>query len=173
MNNHCWAVSRGLLSACSLGCASDMPTIRKLPDIRQDGAHDCGHAAMRCVIEYHQPGAVVVVNLASPQWGMDPATMESLFRAKLSWNTSCGERTVDELEYYCNDGRPVITPIQLHGTGHYVVVRHVTRNRVYYHDPVDGAGWMTVADWVASWRDGGRWGEFNRFGLVAWPGPAK
>lgn len=170
MNNNllrpCWARSRGV-NLCQLGC--DVPTIKRLPDIRQDAGHDCGHAAIRCVIQHHTPGAVVVIYLSSPQWGLDPATMESIFRAKLAWNTSCGERTLDELAYYCSDGRPVICPIQRQGGGHYVVVRAVTSKRVYYHCPIDGPTWANVNDWLASWTDGGRWGEFWRFGLVAWP----
>lgn len=142
----------------------------RLPDIRQADGHDCGEAAIRCVVQHHTPGAAVVLNLATPHYGLDPATMESVFRGRLGWCVSAGERTLDELAYYANDGRPVVCPVQRHGTGHYVVVGQVTGRRVYFHDPTDGPAWLTVTDWIAGWTDEGRFGaEFWRFGLVAWP----
>lgn len=140
-----------------------------VPDIRQQDDHDCGHAVMRCVIQHHAPGSLLVIDLSTPQFGLDPATMEALFRAKLGWCTSCGERTYSDLAHYCRTDRPVICPIQLDAGGHYVIVHRVTEKRVHFQCPIDGPKWMGRDEWLRRWTDGGRFASFWRFGLVAWP----
>jgi ABC-type bacteriocin/lantibiotic exporter with double-glycine peptidase domain len=143
--------------------------IKSLPDIRQKTGHDCGHAAAKCVAVFHATGDAIH-DLATEQHGTDPATLEAIFR-KAGWWASAGERSLSELAYYCGDSRPVICAIQRHGGGHYVVVRAVTRSRVWFHCPIDGDSWLTHREWLAAWNDNGRYSEFQRFGLVVFPKP--
>jgi ABC-type bacteriocin/lantibiotic exporter with double-glycine peptidase domain len=164
MNNNCWAASRGL-PPCRL---VDIMRIKELPDIRQKHDHDCGHAALRCLAAYHTGSPNGVADLSTQQHGTDPATIEAILRS-WGWCVSAGERTLSELAYYCGDGRPVLTPIQRHGGGHYVVVYAVTRSRVWFQCPVDGASWLSHDEWANVWHDNGRYAGFHSFGVVAWP----
>jgi|LakMenE01Jun11ns_1017448.scaffolds.fasta_scaffold9788207_2 ABC-type bacteriocin/lantibiotic exporter with double-glycine peptidase domain len=145
-----------------------------LPDIRQTVSHDCGVAAWKTIYRWHtdkRPGAIL--DLSNGIQGLDPATLESKIRVGKSWNVVAGEMMTDDLRHYCDSYRPVICLITRdfdgEECGHYVVVSGVYRRRVYYQDPYDGPRSLPATEWNAGWHDRGRYADFTRWGLVAWP----
>lgn len=144
-------------------------SILTVPDTRQSKDFNCGTAAMTCVVRFFKSRGTVIADLASPEYGTDPTTIEASFR-KAGWKVNSGNRTLAELQSLCNQGIPVIALVTRDGVGHYVVVCGVTSRRTYYHDPLEGMKWLTHADWLERWHDTGRWGEaFREFAIAAWP----
>jgi len=145
-----------------------------MPDIRQKDAHDCGVAVWKTIYRWHmdkRPGTFL--DLSNAIQGLDPATLESKIRVGKSWNVVAGEMMTDDLRHYCDSYRPVICLITRdfdgEECGHYVVVAGVYRRRVHYQDPFDGPQSLPVEDWFNRWHDRGRYADFTRWGLVAWP----
>jgi len=155
-----WHASRFIMRE-----ATDM--LLTLPDIRQKDTHDCGEAAVRCVLEFH--GITAAVRLATRPHGTDPVQIESAFR-NLGLGVTAGEMSVDDLRHFCGLNRPVIALVHWPkwSDSHYIVVRGVSRNTVYFHDVLEGPGKTQKADFEAAWHADGRVGTYRRWGLSPW-----
>ncbi len=160
---NCWRESRGLRA-----CEGET-VILDLPDIRQEAEHDCGAAAVAVVMQFHglQSGRWVK-RLANPVQGMSPDTIEAVLWEAFG-NVSRGTMTVDDLRHFANSQRPVLCPVTIDGSGHWVVSRGVAYRRVHYHDPISGPASMSIEAWGAAWQDFTVSGPYRRFGLVGWP----
>lgn len=138
-----------------------------LPDVRQAADHDCGEAAVRCLLEFH--GITAAVRLATRPHGTDPVQIESALR-NMGFGVTAGEMSTDDLRHYCDRGRPVIALVHwpAGSDSHYVVVRGVSRNQVYYHDVLTGTGKTSRAEFDAAWHADGRVGTYRRWGVCPW-----
>jgi predicted double-glycine peptidase len=141
-----------------------------IPDTRQDTPHGCGEAAVRCVLNYHKILAAIP-RFATPQDGSDPRQLEAYFR-RLGLHVLSGEMKIGDLKHFCNEGRPPVVLVHWDGDrdSHYVVVRGVSRGRVYYQDVETGPGSCSLRDWRRAWSAEGRLGEIYRtWAIVGWP----
>ena len=160
-----WAMRRWRHSHGTTESSSD--STQPLPSHRANG-HDCGDAAVRCVLRFHGLPAGRV-KLATPGDGADPSQIQAAL-AHAGLRVLAGTMTVPDLAHLCRTGRPVVCLIRRDGQGHYVVCSGVSRGRVHYHDPLSGVRAARTADWAAGWHDLGRWGQaFRSFGIAAWP----
>ena len=146
------------------GCGDMLLT---LPDIRQTNNHDCGEAAVRCVLGFH--GIKAAVSLATEPHGTDPVQIESALR-KIGMQVTAGEMSIDDLKHYCDTGRPVIALVHWPEgkDSHWIVVRGVSRSWVYYHDVESGSAKIKSADFDACWQADGRMCSFRRWGITPW-----
>lgn len=145
--------------------AADM--LLSLPDVRQTAGHDCGEAAVKCVLEFH--GIKAAVRLATPSHGTDPTQIEAALR-NIGCGVTAGEMTVDDLKHFADCGRPVIALVHWPEgqDSHYVICRGVSRGTVYFHDPIDGPSKCGVKDFEAAWKASGRVGAYRRWGIAPW-----
>ncbi len=142
-----------------------------LPDLRQANGHDCGPAAVRCLLAFHNVHAPVP--LACPLDGCDPRHIESHLRERIGLNVHAGQLTIADIRHLCDDGRPPILLVTWPGDGsHYVIARGVSRGRVYIHDVDDGRKAIPEADFLVAWcaKDGRLSKPLRRWGIVGWPG---
>jgi len=140
-----------------------------LPDVRQAADHDCGEAAVRCLLEYH--GITAAIRLATKPHGTDPIQIESALR-RLGLGVTAGEMTVEDLRHYCDHNRPVIALVHwpTWEDSHWIVVRGVSRNTVYFHDVLAGTGKAPRSEFESAWHADGRVGAYRRWGICAWVG---
>ncbi len=137
-----------------------------LPDIRQEGLHDCGNAAVECVLQFHKIQARA--RLATLERGTGPDEIEQFFR-KLGMLAVSGSMEIEDLKHYCDNWRPVICLGQWpKGDSHWVVVRGVSRRRVYYQCPEDGPEVMSEEQWLETWQTVGRHGPLKQWGICGW-----
>lgn len=142
--------------------------ILQIPRVLQSADFDCATACMTALVRFHKTRGAVLSDLASPEAGMDPATVELIFR-KAGWKVNAGERSLDDLQSNCLAGRPVMCLITREGEGHWIVVAGVTPRRIYFHDPLEGMRFVTHVEFLEFWHDIGRYGAtFHNFGMVAW-----
>lgn len=98
--------------------------------------------------------------------GTDPAYLATWARHE-GYRVCEGWMSMDTVRHYGQDGVPVILLATLHGGGHWVVSRGVTRQTIYLHDPAVGRVKMPVAEFEAVWHDGNRYGaKFRQWGVV-------
>lgn len=142
--------------------------ILKLPDIRQRADYDCGLAAVDCALSFiGVRTAAVFLGMANPVQGTSPDTVEAMLR-RAGCRVLAGEMSLDDLQHFANQSRPVLCPVALHG-GHWVVSAGVQRGVVHFHDPLDGALKMKAAAWMDGWRDGTKNGhEYKHWGIAVW-----
>jgi predicted double-glycine peptidase len=141
-----------------------------LSDIRQKTDSDCGPAAVRCVFDYFddsRPHREFVNGLLTGEHGTDPLAIEAWVRRE-GYSVQSGTMDIDDLRHHTRAGRPVIAPVKMHGSGHYVVVRMVARGHVYFQDPVDGPRGMRRGEWLSVWRDASTVTQFVTWGLAIW-----
>lgn len=145
--------------------------VLSLPNILQSTPYDCGDAAMQTVLQYHK--IVAPSRLASPIEGLDPVSLERHLRHKLGLLVSAGSMTVVDLKHYCDVNRPPIALVtwpEDDDESHWVVVRGVSRGRVYIQDPADGPQNVRIDAWEAMWHGDGRMGEqYRQWSVVGWP----
>lgn len=148
-----------------------MPKPEPLPDERQRDDHDCATAAWRCVYRYHYGRNARVKDLSHPILGTDPATLEAVIRNDAAWHAHAGETLIDDLRHYCGTLRPVICLITPPGEecSHYITVAGVWRGWVWFQCPADGWQALREAAFVECWRGLGKYKDFVRWSLVAWP----
>jgi len=141
--------------------------ILTVPDNRQQDGHDCGEAVIICVLGFHRVTASV--RLATREYGTDPIQIESWFRNQ-SFRVVSGEMTVDDLRHYCDSKRPVIALVHWPeaNDSHYVVVRGVSRGRIYFHDVETGPANMRSGDFEKAWKASGRIGTYRRWAICPW-----
>jgi ABC-type bacteriocin/lantibiotic exporter with double-glycine peptidase domain len=143
----CWRETHGL-RPCSEDCHV---TLLKIPDVRQDKAHNCAHACIAAVCDYWNK-ARPRRDLSNAVQGMAPETVESVLRS-LGFLVARGDMFIPLLQGFVRSGVPVLCPITREAEGHWVVVNGVARNRVYYHDPIDGQRSVSFVTWNDVWRD--------------------
>lgn len=144
-----------------------MPILR-LPGVLQRDAFSCGDASIATVLAFHR--VVAPSKLATPIDGTDPASIERHLR-RIGLHVLSGSLHVDDLEHFCRQFRPpiVLATWPDGGDSHWVVVRGVSRGRVYFHCPIDGAESLRISEWDAIWHGSGKMGErYTRWGVVAW-----
>lgn len=141
-----------------------------IPDVRQVADWDCGAACVAALFRFYGlPPAAWVGKLANPIQGMSPDTAEALLRAA-GLAVLSGSMTLPDLTYLTRSGRPVMTPIQSERTGHWVIVRGVSRGRVHFHCPTDGPRRLPALAWVDRWHDTTRFGvAYVRYGIATAP----
>lgn len=143
----------------------------KLPDIRQDGSHDCGLAACRIIARRYRRrwSAELAARLGtSPIDGTDPRAIESTLRYA-GYGVIAGEMTIADLRYQTELKRPVICLITRNNVGHYVVVRRVDCRNIYLQCPADGPIVEGKTKFMGSWRDVDRLGaSYHQFALAIW-----
>ncbi len=157
----CWFQDRAIPRT------EDSSVLLTLPDVRQLHGHDCGEAAIKCVLGFHRVTAVV--RLATPTHGTDPGHIEAALR-NFGFGVTAGEMTVEDLKHYCDTFRPVICLVHwpTGSDSHFLTVRGVSRRTVYFNDPFDGPGKVSAAEFEAAWKGQGRVGMFNRWAIVPW-----
>ena len=142
----------------------------ELPDERQKGEHDCGEAAVSCVLKFFNV-PTAKKKFATLQDGADPRQLEAALRLS-GLNVLAGEMTIEELRHFCKTDRPVICLIkwETDAESHYVVVRGVEHKKVFIHDVQSGYVAVNLSKWNAMWLAKGRMNEvFRCWGIVAWP----
>ncbi len=140
-----------------------------LPPIFQQAGHDCGEAAVKCLLGYY--GVTAATKFATPIDGADPRQLESALR-RIGFHVLSGEMTAAMLGHFADEGHPVICLITPPGEdSHWTVSRGISRGRHYVHCVWDGPLSFSAAEWDAMWSAHGRLGErYTRWGLAAWPG---
>ncbi len=138
-----------------------------LPDCRQEHDHDCGDAAVRCVLAWHKIKATV--RMATPERGTSPEQIESAFK-RIGMQVVSGEMCLQNLRHFCEMKRPPIVVVHWpgHVDSHYVVVEGVTSRTVYYHDVADGKCKKLPAEFLTAWSAAGRVGPYKRWAIVGW-----
>lgn len=161
---NCWRQEHGL-KACG-----ETAVILDIPDVRQRNGHDCGKAALEAFFLFHGiTPARWLKHLPNPVQGTSPDTVEAVLWSTLG-NVCRGTMDSELLRYWTRRGLPVLAPIThpVHG-GHWVCVSGVSRGRVHFHCPIDGASTMRLSDWNAAWLDNSCGSPYIRFGLTGWP----
>jgi ABC-type bacteriocin/lantibiotic exporter with double-glycine peptidase domain len=138
-----------------------------LPDTRQKHDHDCGEAAVRCILAYH--GIRANVRMATPERGTAPEQIEATLK-NIGMKVVSGEMSVADLRHFCDTLRPVVCCVHWpdDADSHWIVARGVSRGTVYYHDVADGPGKKSSAEFLTAWRAGGRAGVYRQWGICAW-----
>lgn len=142
-----------------------------LADIRQQGDHDCGIAAVRVVLRHYRKKWAddYAVRLNTNEIdGTDPRNIEIMFRF-LGFGVVSGNMSTEDLRHYTSLNRPVIALVQRAGIGHYVVVASLDGGRIHYQCPVDGPVSGSLQHFARNWSDIDRLGTiYDSFGVVAW-----
>jgi ABC-type bacteriocin/lantibiotic exporter with double-glycine peptidase domain len=143
-----------------------------LPDARQEDAHSCGPAVVRCLLKFHHVAGATPP--ACPLDGLDPRTLETHLRERVGLSVTAGQMTLDDVAHLCDHARPPILLVSWPGDGcsHYVMGRGVSRGRIYLHDPDVGRRSLPVAEFLPLWTaaDGRLSRPLRRWGIAAWPG---
>lgn len=137
-----------------------------IPDIRQSGESDCGPAVFRAVAKFHGIRGATVPD-HSEQYGLSPDALETAFRVN-GLRVLSGEMDIDILRAITNRGWPVVCLVTTEeSVGHYVVIRGVERQSVFYHCPSDGRCKLRIEDFDARWYDRSRYKvEYVKYGCA-------
>lgn len=143
-----------------------MPT---LPDVRQSHSFDCLKAAVKCVIQFWGDKVRNCDIACSPLDGFHPLSVPAVFRGA-GLKVIMGEADIELVKLLVKLGRPVLTLVQSHGGGHYIVIGDVKRGRVYFHDPFYGPDSERIHDFMARWYDVDILGtRYHQFIVCAFP----
>jgi predicted double-glycine peptidase len=135
-----------------------------LPDIRQRDDYDCGSAAVDVVLTFLGVKSKAT-SLTNAVDGTHPSAIEAALR-RVGLHVQSGTMTSADLQHHVKLGRPVVCCVSLHG-GHWVVVRGVSRGRVYFHCPTDGTRSVRLSEWFDIWRDSTRAAhDFDSWGIA-------
>jgi hypothetical protein len=135
-----------------------------LPDVRQRAEWSCGQALLETFhLYWNKPLPKPLGALANQFQGLSPDSIDSALRAS-GFSVMSGTMSVDILKALTTAGLPVGCLVQHEGTGHYVSVAGVERNRVYGNCPLIGSFSQPVGEWNNRWWDGS-WigGEFIKW----------
>lgn len=137
-----------------------------IPDVRQATGYDCGPACVGAVLAlFGRPPPAVP---HTPQDGCDPRTVEHVLRSA-GLQVVAGEMDAADLTHHTRHGRPVMTPVQLHGGGHWVVVAGIVNGYVWFHDPAAGPQSMRLGQFLTQWRDADRLpAVWDSWGVAVW-----
>lgn len=163
MNGPDWFAARGIRRT------DGVEMLLAIPDVRQRTDYSCGAAATAAVLRYwHVAAPRWLERLANPERGMQPDTIYAVLSDAFGRPPLAGSIELHDLRHLTATGRPVLCPVTW-DTGHWVVVRGVTRSRVHYHCPINGPGSDPIAEWLASWRDEPDDSPYQRYALCGWP----
>ena len=140
-------------------------------DYRQQAGFDCGLAEMQVVLNYYgwrKRDTVDLKNMVTPTDGIDPRTMESVFR-RLGYRCTAGEMSLKTLRHLTHDEIPVICVVK----DHYVTVASITARSVRYHDPSPGEDGgdkkKPIPDFLEWWKDADRLGAiYHQWAIAVW-----
>jgi predicted double-glycine peptidase len=161
----------------------DGPTkVLDVPDRRQDTNYSCGAAALQAVLAYfgiHGKEQEIASALGTdPETGTGPEAIIALAgRLGLKANVA-HHMTIDELQYLLDLGRPVLCPIQAHGSrsevesgraGHYVAVIGYSNHRLFIQDPASGRIALHKRLFDQNWHDQDGDGQpYDHYGIALW-----
>lgn len=137
------------------------------PDVRQVEDHDCGPACLRSVLQlFGRPDSRPIPH--TPQDGCDPRTVEHVLRQH-GLQVIAGEMSIADLAHHTRAYRPVMCPIQLHGSGHWVIVAGVVNGHVWFHDPLAGMSSLRLGQFLSNWHDTDRLPAiWDSWGVAVW-----
>lgn len=150
-----------------------MPLL-ETPHIEQLGNFDCGRASALINLLYNSvpqaEAAVMVGRLrVSTHDGVDPSEMATWGRSE-GWHVNEGWMDIGTLKHHGDEGRPVILLVTLHGNGHWIVSRGVSRGWVFVQDPATGRDKYKADEFLKIWNDANRYGaKFKQWGIVMAP----
>jgi ABC-type bacteriocin/lantibiotic exporter with double-glycine peptidase domain len=135
-----------------------------LPMTMQNHAHDCGEAALRCVLSFY--GIKAAVRLATPERGTTPEQLENAMKS-IGLRVVSGEMNICDLKHFCDTGRPVLAVVHWpdEEDSHWICIRGVSRGMVYYQDPAEGSRKKPVKEFLNSWYAGGRVGPYKTWAI--------
>jgi len=155
-----------------------------LPKVEQVSDYDCGPAALRAICLYYQVGPqdhqqFIKDCRATKKDGTEP---ENLIRVAKQYGLKTKESrnmSVDELQGYLNQKKPVIVDIQAWGegyddleSGHYVVAIGYDEKNIYFEDPSlhsHKRGSLSKRELLSRWKDKKANGEeLHQYGIVMW-----
>ena len=132
-----------------------------LPAVRQEGASDCGAAALAAVLAYWgKPAAIDTIELAvdTGSGGASAGELERYARGQGLF-AYVFYADVSDLRHELEAGRPVIVGVVKpyapgHGIAHYEVVTgyEPVRQRVLTFDPARGLRENSLSGFVAEWQ---------------------
>ena len=167
--SECWKAQRALPCDCVLCGGGDVPLL-DLPDTRQCHDHDCGEAAVRCLLAYLR--VVAPAPSASPIDGLDPRLIENHLRDKVGLRVVSGNMGVEDLRHHASEGRPVLVLVHWpkDSASHWCVARGVSRGRVYYHDPDTGRASLPIPEFLSAWKaeDARMSRPFRQWAITCW-----
>ena len=143
-----------------------------LPDIRQQGEHDCGTTAVRVLLRSlarRVTSGQFSALACDPVDGTDPRAIETFLRG-VGLRVLSGSMTWADLITLTASGRPVICLITpSHGIGHYVVVGSAQQSLVRYQCPSIGPDMLARIRWMRQWKEVDRLGAvYHQWGIAAW-----
>lgn len=126
-----------------------------VPDTRQRNDFDCGPACVRAAIRAFGliPLAVDSILKPHPVHGTPPDRMARCLARHGLYVTVYEDMTWNQLRAAC-ERSVVLAPIQLHGEGHWVVVKSATEKQVSLMDPFpQPVAAMSRWSFESVWRD--------------------
>ena len=129
-----------------------LPDTRSTRNPEQQG-YDCGLIAARCVLKYHGLDSSFADRLIPrPTVGITPDELINAFTLA-GCRVAHGQWSLDTIKHA---RVPFIAYVNAtDGIDHYVVVRGVGRNRVYFFDPDDGKKEQTIPVFMSRWHSVG------------------
>lgn len=165
----CWR-RKVHLTPCH-GC--EMPLL-DTPGIGQLGNFDCGRASALINLTYQSVDPAIAATMVgrlrvSTSDGVDPSELSTWGRAE-NWHVNEGWMSVSTLKHHADELRPVILLVTMHGNGHWIVSRGVSRGRIHFQDPNASRDSMKISEFVSIWHDRNRYGaQFEQWGFVMTP----
>ncbi len=138
---------------------------RQLPDCRQRKDWSCGEAFLEAIhIVWNKPLKPALRALTNPVQGLGPDAADAALRAS-GFSVLSGHMNIDILRSLTKAGYPVGCLGQFDGGGHWMLVGHLTPQKVHLLCPIRGLISQSIAEWDANWIDF-HWagGEFRRWG---------
>lgn len=127
-------------------------------DVRQQRSFTCGPAALRSALH-----TLTGTNADESELSKELSTSErygtapdAITEAAASHGLGVRQQslcTLADLRRHTDGSGLVLTPIQLHDGGHWVVVYAVDADGIHFHDPVEGDSVLPVSQWNRGWMD--------------------
>jgi hypothetical protein len=128
---------------------------------------------MRALCDYHGlPGSEALLARLLDTTSADGTPPEALRDLALELGLAVEERrraTLEDLACALEHGAPCLCPVQMHGGGHWVVVRNVSDTNVEVMDPVDGLVTIPREQWERIWWDTAHGVRYDRYALAVGP----
>lgn len=157
-----------------------------IPKVEQVSNYDCGPAALRAICEYYKVGPkshdeFIKDCEATKKDGTEPENLIAVAK-KYGLKTKAKRgMTIEQLEVYLDQGRPVIVDLQAWGqehqykkldSGHYVVAIGYDDDTIYFEDPsvhTRKRGKLSKKDLKDRWKDKKANGEkLTHYAIAMW-----
>lgn len=150
------------------------PSPLAVPVCRQDTNYSCGAAALQAVLAFHgiaENEAAIAKTLGTdPVGGTGSDAIIALVKQLGLPMEDRDGLSLDDLAHCLAKGAPILCPIQLHGGGHWVVVRGLDELGVSIMDPVDGETSIGRDAFQAAWKDKDAAGKvYEQYGIAVGP----